>query len=132
MRAEIERLFGGYRDAFDHGDAAAVARHVTAPAMLLGAETTLWATDADVSAAMERLVAFYRDSGFDSASFVLDRLLEQGGDHAIADVIWTIDRTQGRPPWRFRTGYNLRRRHGVWRIVVCTACEEPAARLRAG
>ena len=132
MRDEIERFFGAYRDAFERADPVAIAGHVAAPAMLLGAETTLWVTDADVLAAMERLVAFYRAGGFASARFAVDRVLEQGGDHAVVDVIWTIDRTQGRLPWRFRTGYNLRRRDGAWRIVACTAYEEPASRRGAG
>lgn len=86
----------------------------------------MWATDADVLAAMERLVAFYRSKGFTSASFAIDRLLPQGVDDAVVELIWTIERT-GWTPWHFRTGYNLHRSDGQWRIVVCTAYEEPAS-----
>ena len=64
--------------------------------MLLERETTIWSTADQVREAMERLVAFYRDSGFRKASFAIDQLVEHGRDDAIANIVWTIERSDGR------------------------------------
>ena len=56
------------------------------------------------------------------------KVLQQGASRR-RDVDWTIDRAAS---WRFRTGYNLHRDDGIWRIVVCTAFQETAARQRGG
>ena len=83
--------------------------------------------------AMTELVAFYAKSGFRRAHFTVDRLLAQGEDHAVADIAWTIERSEGRAAWNFRTGYNLRcEADGAWRIVCCTAYEEIGVRQRMG
>jgi hypothetical protein len=74
---------------------------------------------------MERLVAFYRQNSFKSADFGIVALIEQGADDVAATVLWTIER-HGAPAWRFHTGYALRRIGGAWRIVFCSAYEEPA------
>ncbi len=131
VREEIERFFRSYRDAYNSSDPVAIAPHITVPSILLQREATVWPTEAEVLASMERLVAFYGRSGFKSADFVLDRLMEQGPDNASTDIVWTIER-HGEPSWRFHTGYNLRRMGGTWRIVLCTAYEEPEARQHAG
>lgn len=131
IQIELERFFQSYVAAYNALDAAAVARHIAAPSLLVEQATTVWSTDADVLVAMERLVAFYRSKGFKSASFALDRLVSLGADDAVADVIWTIER-KGSAPWQFRTCYNVHRSGGKWRIVVCTAYEEPAVREHAG
>jgi hypothetical protein len=127
IQIELERFFRSYAAAYNALDAASVAHHVAAPSLLVEQATTVWSTDADVLVAMERLVAFYRTKGFKSASFVLDRLVPQGTDDAVVDVIWTIER-KGAAPWHFCTGYNVHRADDQWRIVVCTAYEEPAVR----
>jgi ketosteroid isomerase-like protein len=132
VREEVEQFFASYRDAYNSGDAAAVARHIAVPSLLVQQETTLWATDEQLHQAMSELVAFYARSGFASAHFTVERLLPQGESHAAADVAWTIERSEGRPIWRFRTGYNLRRNEGVWRIVCCTAYEEVGVRQHIG
>jgi ketosteroid isomerase-like protein len=125
---QVDRFFKLYAAAFNSGDAAAVARHIAAPALLIERTAiTLWSSEADVLAAMQRLLAFYRANGFASARCTIDRLLEQGHDNAVAHVFWTIERKDA-PAWRFHTGYNLRRFGEDWRIVVCTAYEEAAAR----
>lgn len=125
---QVDRFFRLYAAAYNSGDAEAVARHIAVPSLLIerGA-TTVWSTEADVVAAMQRLLAFYQANGFASARCTIDRLLEQGHDNAMAQVLWIIERKDA-PAWRFRTGYNLRRFGEIWRIVVCTAYEEAAAR----
>jgi hypothetical protein len=80
---------------------------------------------------MRRLLNSYRAGGFVSAHFALEQVVEQGNDDAVAEVTWTLERRDA-PPWRFRTGYNLHRADGIWRIVVCTAWQESEARQRAG
>lgn len=128
MRAGIESFFQSYAAAYNEGDAYAVARHIAAPSLLVERIVTVWSTDADVLAAMERLLAFYRANGFKSASCALTHLVEQGTEHAVVDVLWTIERLAGAAAWSFHTGYNLHRVDGRWRIVACTAYEEMAAR----
>jgi len=128
VRAEIESFFRSYAVAYNEADAAAVARHFSAPSLLIERTTIVWSTAADVLAAMERLLAYYRANGFKRASCVLKHLVEQGTEHAVADVLWTIERTAGAAAWSFHTGYNLHRVDRRWRIVACTAYEEMAAR----
>ena len=133
LREEVERFFAGYRDAYNDADPAAVARHIAVPSLLVQRETTLWSTDEALLKAMTELVAFYAKSGFRRAHFTIDQLLPQGEDHAVADIAWTIERSEGRAAWNFRTGYNLRREGGgAWRIVCCTAYEEIRVRQRTG
>jgi uncharacterized NTF2-like protein DUF6841 len=127
VREEIERFFRSYRDAYNSGDPAAIARHIAVPSLMLERTATVWSTEAEVLTSMEHLVALYRRSGFKSAAFVVDWLKKQGPDNAAADIVWTIER-HDQPSWRFHTGYNLRRIGGTWRIVFCTAYQEPAAR----
>jgi hypothetical protein len=127
VREEIERFFRSYRDAYNSGDPAAIARHIAVPSLMLERTAIVWSTQAEVLASMEGLVALYRRSGFKSASFVVDWLMEQGLDDAATDIVWTIERLD-QPPWCFHTGYNLRRIGGIWRIVFCVAYQEPAVR----
>lgn len=127
MRAEIETFLRSYAAAYNGDDAVAVARHISAPSLLIERGATVWSTQVEVLSAMERLLAFYRANGFKSASCVLEQLVEQGADHAVVDVLWTIERRTG-APWSFHTGYNLHRIDRSWRIVACTAYEEMAAR----
>ena len=58
---------------------------------------------------------------------MLERVVEQGANDAVAEVLWTIER-QDAPAWQFRTGYNLHRTPDGWKIAVCTAYEEASAR----
>ena len=127
MREEIEHFFRSYRDAYNSGDAAAIARHFAVPSLMLERTATVWSTEAEVLTSMAQLVALYRHSGFKSADFVVDWLKKQGPDDATADIVWTIER-HDQPSWRFRTGYNFRRIGGAWRLVFCTAYQELAVR----
>jgi hypothetical protein len=128
MRAEIDAFFRSYRDAYNRADAEEVTRHISVPSLLAARDCVAWTTVEQVRDNMKALVAHYRDNGFQRADFVLDRMIEQGSDNAAVDVSWTIERQGGMVPWRFRTGYNLRRFLDGWRIVMCTAYEEQKAR----
>ncbi len=131
MRAEIQRFFGRYAAAYNARDAAAVASHISAPSLLIEKTATVWSTEADILAAVNRLLRSYQVGGFVLAHLALEQVVELGSDDAVVEVAWTIERRDA-PPWRFRTGYNLHRAEGRWRIVVCTAFQEAAARQRGG
>jgi ketosteroid isomerase-like protein len=131
LREDVERFFASYRDAFNRGDPAAVARHIAAPCLLIERQTTVWSTADEVLQAMTRLITFYRESGAEQAHFVLEQLLPQGETDVVANVAWTIDRSDGGASWYFRTGYHLRR-SDQWRIACCTAYEEAGVRQRMG
>ena len=135
LSEEVERFFTTYRDAFNNGDPAAVAEHIAAPCLLIEREMAVWSTAAQVLEAMTRLLTVYRESGAERARFVVEGVLPQGGTDVVANVAWTIDRSDGRESWNFRTGYNLRRIAGTWRIVCFTAYQEggcDSARIEAG
>jgi ketosteroid isomerase-like protein len=121
LSEEVGRFFATYRDAFNNGDPAAVAEHIAAPCLLVEREMAVWSTADQVVEAMTRLLTVYRESGSARAHFLVEGLLPQGETDVVANVAWTIDRADGRESWNFRTGYNLRRIGGTWRIVCFTA-----------
>lgn len=131
MRVEIERFFRGYAAAYNADDPEAVACHIAAPSLLIEKAARVWSTEAEILAAIRRLLGSYRASGVVAANFALERVVELGCDDAVVEVAWTLERRDA-PSWQFSTGYNLHRADGTWRIVVCTAFQEAAARQRAG
>jgi ketosteroid isomerase-like protein len=124
LEEQVERFFASYRDAFNRDDPAAVARHVAVPCLLVERELTTWSTADEVLQAMTRLLTFYRESGAGQAHFVIEGLLAQGEAGVVANVAWSIDQSDGRDGWNFRTGYNLRRHEQEWRIVCFTTFED--------
>lgn len=128
MADQITAFLDSYRDAFNALDAAAIGRHFALPAMLMDGAPVVWTTADQITANMQALTGLYRDKGFSAATYVIDALLPQGADDAVVNLLWTVERRQG-PQWRFRTGYNLRRFGDGWKIVLCTAYEERAARI---
>ena len=73
---------------------------------------------------MVALCKLYRENGYASAHFMSQAFLSQGSHFALADLSWTIRRTEGLEPWRFNTGYNLMRTANGWRVLLCTAYSE--------
>ena len=67
---------------------------------------------------LERLIAFYRLSGFKAADFIVHGLMEWGPDDAATDIVWTIERHDQRP-WRFHPGvqFAANRRHVADRLL---------------
>jgi ketosteroid isomerase-like protein len=127
MTAGITTFFESYRAAFDALDARAVAAHFAVPSMLFDEKAYTWATEEDVHADIQKLLTLYRDSGFVSATYEVANTLPQGDDGVTANLFWTITRSSG-APWRFHTGYTLRRLDNQWKIVLCIAYEERSAR----
>ncbi len=127
MTAGITAFFDSYRAAFDALDAHGVAAHFAVPSMLIDEKAYTWASQDDVIADVQKLLTLYRNSGFVSATYEVANSLPQGEDAVTANVYWTIARRSG-APWRFHTGYTLRRFDDQWKIVLCIAYEERSAR----
>jgi ketosteroid isomerase-like protein len=130
LQEQVEQFFVSYRDAFNSGDPAAVAQHVGVPCLLVEREPTVWSADDQVLEAMTRLLTFYRESGAGQAHFVIEGVLPQGEVGVVANVAWTIDRSDGGEGWNFRTGYNLRRYEDGWHIMCFTTFEDDEVRQR--
>ena len=126
---ELLPFFAGYRDAFDRLDPDAIARHYHVPSMLIDGDACLiWTTEGQVLANMRALTAYYRADGFDHATFEVRDVLRLERDSVIVDISWVIDRTGDPAQRQFGTAYNLKRNEHGWRIAVCTAYQERAAR----
>jgi ketosteroid isomerase-like protein len=126
---DLQAFFDSYREAFDRLDADAVARHYHVPSMLIDGDTCLiWTTEDQVLSNMRALTDHYRSDGFDHATFEARDVIQLHRDSAIVDISWVIDRAGAPAKRQFGTAYNLKRDEHGWRITVCTAYEERAAR----
>lgn len=147
MPQDIVAFFERYRDAFNALDGHAVAQLYAQPCGIAqDGVYTHWPTRADVAANMVALCKLYRDKGFARAGFELTQWVDQGRQHAVADLLWRIEWDNGQEPWRFKTSYNLMRaadaaegvaegvgagvragvRAGGWQVLLCTAYSEAA------
>jgi Domain of unknown function (DUF4440) len=125
MPRDILAFFERYRDAFNSLDGDAIARLYAVPSGIASdSGYTHWPTFESVRDNMVALCKLYRDNGYASAHFMPQAFLPQGNDFAVADLTWTIQRTEGLEPWRFNTSYNLMRTAHGWRILLCTAYSE--------
>lgn len=125
MTNEIRSFFEDYRDAFNALDGVAVADLYAEPSGIAqGAIYTHWPTRQPVADNMRALCEIYRGRGFMRADFRPGHFIEQGADHAVAEVIWRIDWSRGDAPWEFKTTYNLIRTGDGWRVLLCTAYDE--------
>src|SRR5262249_46567163 len=101
-RAEIQRFFESYRHAFNRLDAGDVARPFCAPSMMSPNDGyPVWPDTSQVLNNMVALCALYRTHGFAEAHCELLDVIDQPPAHAFANVLWTIDRQESLPPWRF-------------------------------
>ncbi len=125
MTQEIREFFEQYRDAFDRLDGEAVAGLYHVPSGIVSNRgCTHWNTYEPIRQNMVALCELYRNNGYRAATFEPSAFISQGSDHAIADIAWRIDRSDGQVPWCFHTTYNLRRTAQGWRVLLCTAYEE--------
>jgi hypothetical protein len=126
---EIRAFFESYRAAFDRLDGDAVAAHFAVPSGIVSEGRYVhWASLRSVSENMRALCKRYAANGYASAHFESSALIDQGEDCAVADIAWTIERTENREPWRFNTTYNLLRTREGWRVLLCTAYQEKRLR----
>jgi hypothetical protein len=122
---DLDRFFASYAAAFDRLDPEAIAAHYAVPSLLCtNAGRVAWTDAAAVVENMRRLCQAYRRAGYQHASYEVVSALARGDMHAVVDVLWTVERADGLPSWRFRTGYDVQRQANEWRIAVCVAYEE--------
>ena len=125
MPGEIRAFFENYRDAFNALDGNVVAELYAEPSGIAQDGTyTHWPSRQRVAENMTALCRNYKDKGFVRADFEAVQFIDQGTDHAVADVMWRIEWNEGIEPWRFKTTYNLVRNTQGWRVLLCTAYSE--------
>ena len=127
MPSEIQAFFRAYRDAFNALDGQAVARLYAEPSGIAqDGKCTHWATEQAVTENMVKLCQLYESKGFLRAEFAPGQFINQGENHAVADLRWRIEWSAGQEPWQFQTTYNLLRTQEGWRVLLCTAYTESA------
>jgi len=125
MPRELRAFFENYRDAFNALDGHAVAELYAEPSGIAqDAVYTYWSSRQPVAENMAALCKLYKDKGFVHAEFEPDQFIDQGTNHAVADIKWRIDWSGEQEPWRFKTTYNLIRTAQGWRVLLCTAYSE--------
>ena len=125
MPREIRAFFDNYRDAFNALDGHAIAELYAEPSGIAqNANYTHWPSRQAVADNMIALCKLYVDKGFARADFEPSQFIDQGPNHAVADILWRIDWSSGQEPWRFKTTYNLIRTMQGWRVQLCTAYSE--------
>jgi hypothetical protein len=129
MTSEIKAFFEAYRAAFNALDGARVAALYAQPSGIAqDGSYTHWTDLESVAQNMHALCKLYADKGFVRADFEPGIFIDQGAQHAVADLHWRIDWSGGQEPWRFQTTYNLLRTAQGWRVLLCTAYTEAALR----
>jgi ketosteroid isomerase-like protein len=127
MPREIKEFFESYRDAFNALDGNAVAELYAEPSGIAqNGVYTHWPQRQPVAENMAALCRLYQDKGFVRADFEPHQFIEQGSNHAAADLQWRIEWNSGQEPWHFKTAYNLVRTARGWKILLCTAYTESA------
>jgi hypothetical protein len=127
LPADLRDFFDRYRNAFQALDGAAVAALYAVPsAIAQDGALTVWTGREAIAANMAALCALYRERGWRSASYEVAQWWPQGDAYAVADLRWCIAWQGDAPPWIFHTTYNLVRGEAGWRVLLCTAYDEPA------
>jgi hypothetical protein len=126
---EIRAFFETYREAFNRLDGKAVARLYAVPSGIAAdSGYKHWSSLEPIIENMANLCRLYADNGFVSAVFEPVAFINQGHDFAVADLSWSIARTRGLEPLRFKTTYNLMRTADGWRVFLSTAYQEKTLR----
>lgn len=125
MPPEIRAFFDSYREAFNRLDGEAVARLYAVPSGIVSDRGyTHWSSFEPIAENMVALCKLYAENGFASTVYQLAAFIGQGEHNAIADLSWTVERTNGQEPWRFNTTYSVMRTVEGWRVLLCTAYQE--------
>jgi hypothetical protein len=125
MPAEIRAFFESYRRAFNALDGDLIARLYAVPSGIAsdgGYEH--WPSFESIRENMVALCKLYRENGYVEATFEPGAFIEQSERFAVADVRWSIERTEAQLPLRFSTTYNLMRTPEGWKVLLCTAYSE--------
>ncbi|ATP28770.1 hypothetical protein CR207_10405 [Chromobacterium violaceum] len=112
----LEAFFEQYRQSYSQLDVDAVMSRFTVPFTAIHhGDLASWQDMYSLRATTAALLEWYRSQGFAGAAHQVESVLPMGGDAACATLLWTVER-HGRPPWRYRTGYHLKRVAGQWKI----------------
>ncbi|AXE31761.1 hypothetical protein DK842_18780 [Chromobacterium phragmitis] len=112
----LEAFFEQYRQSYSQLDVDAVMSRFTVPFTAIHhGDLACWTDALSLRATTSALLEWYRAQGFAEASLQLESVLPLGEDAACAAVAWTVAR-HGQPPWRYRTGYHLKKVNGEWKI----------------
>ena len=128
----VEPFFASYREAFERGDAAAIAEHFgesvhVASDTGLGVRLEL-ATGAEWRAGIDRLVALYRALDVGTAEPRNLKVVGLSERLAQASVRWALFDRRGRALYEFGALYTLAREGAGWRIVAIAHDEVPQSR----
>ena len=133
MPREIRAFFEQYRDAFNSLEGQAVAELYAQPSGIAqDGVYTHWRGSQQVAENMKRLCQIYKEKGFIQADFEPCQFIDQGENHALADIQWGIEWSGTQEPWKFKTTYNLIRTAQGWKVLLCTAYSEAALHKAAG
>jgi hypothetical protein len=125
MPREIRAFLESYRDAFNALDGGAVAQLYAEPSGIAqDSGYTHWPSRHPIAENMMALCEIYKDKGFLRADFEPSHFIDQGAGHAVVEVLWRIEWSSGREPWRFKTTYNLIHGNQGWQVLLCTAYAE--------
>ena len=125
MPQEVTAFFKSYRDAFNALNGRGVAELYAEPSGIAqDGVYTHWSSRESVEQNMTALCELYQKRGFVRADFEPGHFLDQGPNHAIADLLWRIEWAGEQAPWQFNTSYNLVRTGEGWRVLLCTAYTE--------
>ena len=117
--AAIDRTMRSYYAAVSQGDAAAAARHFTAPAMFLTQKGT-WspATTAQIEASYVAMLRDYQAQGYSHSTWSESHMKLLGEATALASFVVVRHRTDGTEIGTFGFTYLLRKVDGAWLIAV--------------
>jgi 2-oxoglutarate dehydrogenase complex dehydrogenase (E1) component-like enzyme len=125
MPKDLTQFFETYRDAFNSLQGNAVAELYAEPSGIAqGGVYTHWPDRVPVIENMNALCDLYRKKGYVRADFEPIAYVNQGDQHAIADLRWRIEWNDGQEPWQFNTTYNVVHTNQGWRVLLCTAYTE--------
>jgi ketosteroid isomerase-like protein len=117
--AAVDHTMRSYYVAVSQGDAAAVARHFAAPAMLM-TQKAVWspATTADIEASFVGILRDYRAQGYSHSTWSESHTKLLGETTALASLVVVRHRTDGTEIGTFGFTYLLRKVGAAWQIAI--------------
>ncbi|WP_293765978.1 DUF4440 domain-containing protein [uncultured Aquitalea sp.] len=114
----LQEFFHRYIQAYSALDADSISQLFTMPLIAIHhGETTVYG-EQDGEAlrqATHGIMAYYRAQGATGADGLITEAQRFGDDVANVKLHWTVHRLDAEP-WRFHTGYHLKRSQGEWRV----------------
>jgi vanillate O-demethylase monooxygenase subunit len=120
MQAELEALFGAYRDAFIERAASAAAFYSEPCVTARAGVVRVHPAQADLAAFFTEVDTRYRQRGytrFDNVTFAWQGL---GANSVLVTIHWVYKDREGSPIWETTFSYNLFKCEGTWKILMQT------------